>query len=769
MRAQESGTGAGAAIARLSGVIERQQREIERLRRGEASLRLLQLAQGMLIEQLRCGPAEAAEHLDRLAERAGVRPVELAADLVGGAVPGEEPEGAGRRALTEAAAQVARDGSELASAVLEEALGATGAVAVALWHLCPDGALELAGYAGFDALEASRWRRVPPQMDALPQRVARSGRPLWLGDTDELTIPMFGRWPGAARAVLPLSGPKGLVGIMAVIWPSKRRNFPAPLRRELTALADVCARTVDLHLAVGDPLRPAEAAMIGSGLIARPVRDQDGTVIDFEITHVGEHLEDPSGRPPHELAGRGLIQAYPWLGASEAFAAAVEVLETGAPCRLDRVRCATQSAEGIVPSLARVRIIRFFDGVLIDWRLDSDVGRLIGLLENIQRLGHIGAWEHHLATGETTWTGETFELFGLPGSPEPLNPLDLRDHVHPGDLPALTAFQETLRHGQEAAATFRLVRSDGALRQVRGHAEPVFSETGAVIAFRGVYQDISTEYQSQVALAATRDRLADTEEEVRQQHRVARRLQQVILPPSVRTVEVGGLEIAVRYRPAEEEHKVGGDWYDAVILADGRVLLVIGDVSGHGIPAATGMVALRNMLRGLSTTGAGPARLLSWLNATTVQLAIGTTGTVLCGLYEPATRVLRWARAGHLPPLLIRDGTAEFLPLPEGILLGAVPDAEYEERETELRGEDTLVLYTDGLIERRSVLIDDSLDRLARSACRIDGDVERVTEELLHHAATDGDDDTCLIVIRLGAPGVVHSATKNASQVPSGG
>lgn len=769
MTAQESGAEAGATIERLTGVIERQQREIERLRRGEASLRLLQLAQGILIEQLRCGPAEAAEHLRRLAERAGVAPVELAADLVGDAAPGDEPDPAGRRAITEAAAQVARDGSELASAVLGEALGATGAVAVALWQLCPDGALEMAGYAGFDGLEASRWRRVPPQMDALPQRVARTGRPLWLGDTDDLRTAMFARWPGAARAVLPLSGPKGLVGVMAVVWPSKRRSFPMALRRELTALADVCARTVDLHLAVGDPLRPAEAAMIGSGLLARPVHDTAGVVIDFEITHVGEHLEDPAGRPPHELVARGLIQAYPWLGASEAFARAVEVLETGAPCRLDHVRCTTRSPEGIVPSLARVRIIRFFDGVLIDWRLDHDVDRLTALLENIQRLGQIGAWEHHLATGETTWTGETFELFGTPGATEVLNPLDLGDHVHPGDLPTLTVFQDTLRHGQETAATFRLVRSDGALRQVRAHAEPVFSETGAVIAFRGVYQDISTQYQSQVALAATRDRLADTEEEVRQQHRVARRLQQVILPPSVRTVDVGGLEIAVRYRPAEEEHKVGGDWYDAVTLADGRVMLVIGDVSGHGIPAATGMVALRNMLRGLSTTGAGPARLLSWLNATAVQLAIGTTGTVLCGLYDPATRILRWARAGHLPPLLIRNGKAEFLPLPDGILLGAIPDAEYEEHETELRGDDTLVLYTDGLIERRSVLIDDSLERLAHSAGRIDGDVERITEELLHHAATDGDDDTCLIVIRLGAPDVVHSATKNASRVSSGG
>lgn len=506
------------------------------------------------------------------------------------------------------------------------------------------------------------------------------------------------------------------------------------------------------------PREPVEATLLGYGLLARPVHDEAGEVIDFEITHVGEHLEDPAGRKPRDIVGRRLVRAYPWLGASDAFDRAVRVLRTGSPSRLDHVLCTALSGDAVTPAVTRVRILRFFDRVLIDWRLEADAERLATRLRNMQRLAQVGGWEHDLVTGETSWTTETFTLFGLPGTAAPIGLFDLRTRVHPADASTVSVFQDELRHGRETIATFRLPRADGTIRQVRAHGEPVFSATGELIALHGIYQDITAQYQSQVALAATQDRLAhtqdrlaDTEHQAQQQHDIARTLQQVILPSSVRPMCLEGLEIAVRYRPAEQEHRVGGDWYDAVTLPSGQVLLVIGDVAGHGIPAAAGMVALRNTLRGLATTGAGPGRLLSWLNTTTCQLAQGTTGTVLCGLYEPGTRRLSWARAGHLPPLLIRDGEARYLSLPDGVLLGAVPEARYEEHLTELRCGDKLVLYTDGLIERRSVLIDDSLDRLARSAARLGGDVERIADELLHHTSPDTDDDTCLIVIRVGS------------------
>ncbi len=97
----------------------------------------------------------------------------------------------------------------------------------------------------------------------------------------------------------------------------------------------------------------------------------------------------------------------------------------------------------------------------------------------------------------------------------------------------------------------------------------------------------------------------------------------------------------------------------------------MGDVAGHGIEAATGMVVLRNALRGLAVTGAGPAQLLSWLNTVTHNLAKHVTATAVCGLFDPGTRVMRWARAGHLPPVLVRGAQAEAFPLIEGLLLGA--------------------------------------------------------------------------------------------------
>ena len=131
---------------------------------------------------------------------------------------------------------------------------------------------------------------------------------------------------------------------------------------------------------------------------------------------------------------------------------------------------------------------------------------------------------------------------------------------------------------------------------------------------------------------------------------------------------------------------------------------MVGDITGHGIDAVTGMIAARNALRGLAATGAGPADLLRHLNFAACHLTEGIAGTVVCGRYDPETRVLRWARAGHLPPVLVRDGAAEMLPLPGGVLLGLDPDAEYEEATLPMRGGDTLLLFTDGLIERRGRL-----------------------------------------------------------------
>ena len=205
----------------------------------------------------------------------------------------------------------------------------------------------------------------------------------------------------------------------------------------------------------------------------------------------------------------------------------------------------------------------------------------------------------------------------------------------------------------------------------------------------------------------------------------------------------------MRYRPAESESLVGGDWYDAVVLPSKQILLCVGDVAGHGIKAATGMVVLRNAMRGLAITGAGPGQLLSWLNIVAHHLAEQVTATAVCGLYDPESRVLRWARAGHLPPVLVRGEGAATLPMLGGLLLGALAQAEYEEGEVQLDPGDTLLLYTDGLIERRDTSVQDSLAHLLTTAEAPASTLHRRLDRLLTHSDSDTDDDTCIIGIKV--------------------
>jgi serine phosphatase RsbU (regulator of sigma subunit) len=167
------------------------------------------------------------------------------------------------------------------------------------------------------------------------------------------------------------------------------------------------------------------------------------------------------------------------------------------------------------------------------------------------------------------------------------------------------------------------------------------------------------------------------------------------------------------------------------------------------------MVAARNSLRGLAITGAGPAELLGMLNGVMCHLTSGVIGTVVCGRYNPDTRMLRWARAGHLPPVLVRGGTASELPLPGGVLLGMDPDASYEEATQSLRPGDTLLLFTDGLIEQRGESIIDVLGEFVATVAPqpATGGEEPTAaaqaDRILASAFSDTDDDACLVAVRI--------------------
>jgi serine phosphatase RsbU (regulator of sigma subunit) len=255
--------------------------------------------------------------------------------------------------------------------------------------------------------------------------------------------------------------------------------------------------------------------------------------------------------------------------------------------------------------------------------------------------------------------------------------------------------------------------------------------------------------QTRVELAEARDLLADSEQRAAEEHELALRLQRAIMPSGVTLLAAAGVDISVRCRPAMPSALVAGDWYDALQLPCGDLLFVVGDIVGHGIEAVTGMVAARNALRGLAATGADPAELLSKLNYGTCLFTEGVTGTVVCGRYTPRSRMLRWARAGHLPPVLIRAGRAEVQPMPEGMLLGAELDAVYEQLFLQLRPDDTLLFYTDGLIERRAMSIADGLAEFAAAAVPADPDLDAHVSRILARAASDTGDDACLMAIRI--------------------
>ena len=680
----------GAEFARLSALIARQREQLRRLESGAAARSVIDLARGILMERLGCSPAEAQAQLEHLSAESGTSLDELAGQITGAAATGglaagnQADDGAAggsrtagsmtgsppRVARAGAAAEAAPDAGAMATAVLEEALAPAGAVAVALWRAEPDGGLELAGQAGFAAGDASRWRRIHPDMDTLPQRAAAGGAESWwpAGRPEGTTTPVPGRWRQGARAVLPLPGAGLALGAMEVCWPGPLGEFPEPMRRHLRGIAGLCAQALAVRLPDG-ALAPDDRAgwafglldsLLGSAMYARAARDDGGQLTDFRISYLSQGFADPAGRDAAGILGGPLLEAYPAAALDGGlYDRASQVLASGEPQRVSGEIISTPVGEGMTAPVVDMRIARLYDGVVIAWQRSDQVQRLGALLEQAQRLGRVGGWEENLLTGDVLWTEPTFALFGQPpGAPVPVADLDAR--VPADDLPVVRGFRDTLlRDKREAVAAFRVIRADDeSIRQMRAFAEPITDQAGTLVGVRGAYQDVSADYHTQVAFAATRDRLADTEERAEEEHRLALRLQQAITPQSA---EAGPHRRAGHCRPlpARGAGQPGQ-----------RRLVRHGVTARRGRPAGGRRHRRARHRRGHRDGGAaelparpghhraGPAALLSWLNEVACHLTDGIIGTVICGIYHPADRTLHWARAGHLPPVLVRGGTA---------------------------------------------------------------------------------------------------------------
>jgi serine phosphatase RsbU (regulator of sigma subunit) len=212
------------------------------------------------------------------------------------------------------------------------------------------------------------------------------------------------------------------------------------------------------------------------------------------------------------------------------------------------------------------------------------------------------------------------------------------------------------------------------------------------------------------------------------------------------------VRVTAEYRPAERSHDVGGDWYDVFTLPGGRTGLVVGDVAGHDLAAAAAMARVQSALRILAQAATGPAHVLTDLDRASALLTNSFMSTVGFAEYDPATRMLRYACAGHPPPLLLTpDGPPRYLWGGRSGPIG-VPGPRTQ-ADCVIPADSTLVWYTDGLVERRDVPLSVRLDRLAGfAATLITREPEELCHALLQHMLDDaGNDDTVVLCIGFAA------------------
>jgi len=315
--------------------------------------------------------------------------------------------------------------------------------------------------------------------------------------------------------------------------------------------------------------------------------------------------------------------------------------------------------------------------------------------------------------------------------------------VHPDDADALVAdFERVLKERRPWEREYRLRRHDGEYRWVFERGAPRY-HGGRFAGFVGSSTDIHERRTMEERLREVYER----------EHRIAETLQRSLLPE--RLPQIAGLTMSARYLPAGAGEAVGGDWYDAVELSDGRVALLVGDVVGHGLRAAAAMGQLRNAFRAYALVESSPAEVMARVN----RLATGgaedsVIGTVLLLMLDRETGELTYTSAGHPPPLVLGPDGPLFLEEGRSMPIGAVDAASFREGTATLAPGSTLLLYTDGLVERRDVSLDERLDQLAEAAVAAgDGSLEDLCEGVLSRVLGDGSgaDDVALIAVRTEA------------------
>jgi serine phosphatase RsbU (regulator of sigma subunit)/PAS domain-containing protein len=773
----------------LAKVVARQRAEMDRLRHLAAMSAVLEQAKGVVMALTGCSPGAAEEELQRRAETGNrtvleecwitlgalappgaTAPEPEPADLVESAVPPsrdvtDEEGSAALGALGRELVQVATP-QDLARCLLEHLAPEVRADAIMIYARQPAGGLELVGHAGIDDTLAAQWRHVPPLSGVAALDALRSGEPRWLEDpaADRKRYLLIGdppdRW--ASRAWLPVpsgASPHVCIGILR----TRGGPFSAAVRAHLRAAALLCAGRLRAfetgrQATAGAAAKAVQAvfdALPGAAMLLTPLPAASGEIEDYRIDAATAQAGEVVAGAGRELVGRRFQDACPALAGEPLWQGLRAALVGGEPYESEPF-AHQEVVDGVAElSTYTVRASRLGDGLVATWVRHGSSDRQEQRLADVQRLGSLGWASWNLVTHEITWSSQVFAILGRDPDEGPVALADLPDLALSEDMPALVQGIGELLSGHGLFDVPFRIRTPGGLRHLRAVAEAVADAQGTPVEVHGVIQDLTAQRSAELALVESERAILTQHDVLRAERTLAGRLQHALLPLPTRPVRLTGLRVEVAYLPAQSGIHVGGDWFSAIELPDGKALFVVGDVAGHGIDAVATMALLRFTAKGMVITGSSLTGALARLNTLLLHARDSHgTATMVLSRYDPAEHRLVWAQAGHPPPLLLREGRARFLDRPGGMLLGANAAPAFEEAECRLRPGDRVLLYTDGLVERPGEGIDRGLKRLAEAVVTHDSDepgsLRRVLAALLQGERRD---DVCVLDIRVPRDG----------------
>jgi serine phosphatase RsbU (regulator of sigma subunit) len=504
--------------------------------------------------------------------------------------------------------------------------------------------------------------------------------------------------------------------------------------------------------------------MPGNHVLLLPLRDESGVVQDFEIAAASPGALDAFGRRADSLIGARLRADYGEAIRGEIWQAYPDALADGRPRTVGPFPY-ERTVTGLPPAWFTVSLRRVGPGMLDSWTRDDDLSEPRGRIARAERLANLGWSERDLLTETTSWSDQLYRIFERDPANLPMSEAELDAATVPADRPVRRRTAERLSAGRAVDLTYRIQVPSG-IRHVRWIAESVRGVDNRPLKIVEVMQDVTARVTSGTRLARAEQQLVQQQQSLAAESRLVTDLQQIILPLPAAPIDLPGLRVAVRYLPAEQANRIGGDWYHAGPAYDGSVVIAVGDVAGHGLRAAAAMAQQRNALATLTATASSePSELLRYLNRL-IHNDDEPTGiaSAVVARYDPASGTLEWAQAGHPPPLRTRDGTTAELPRPAGMMLGVVPEPVYETTSVTIRPGDVLLFYTDGLIEHRGRSPEDGLRPVIATLDRLSsrGSRQPLADLLEQLNRANPDDDTCILAIR-------HRAGQEpAGQEPAG-